>query len=120
MKTRFTLELASGKRVRVSIANIWNSPLSQRSVAREALRQILSRGKIEVVTNWPYEVEMPKDVAGEVHVQADDVAERLLAAGIVSFAAPAKPYQVSQHSECLHRIAERYAKEKRRGIWAVH
>lgn len=117
-ESAFTLKLANGNKVRVSIANIGTAPTAQRSVAQQALRQILSRGTIEVMANWSYEVEVPEDVAGEVHVENDDVAERLLAAGLVSFA-PAKPYQVSQYSECVHRNAESYAKEKRRGIWAV-
>src|SRR5690242_8474636 len=105
----FILRVSDGERVRVTIANVGRPVAAEASLARATLRNLLLGKKIEVLANWPFEINTPNRVIGLVQVQGDDVAERLLAGGVVPFVEE-KPYHVSQFSECVHRNAEAYAK----------
>ena len=114
---RFTLKVNGGRQVRVTIANVGTPEPSQVSPASDATRTLLHGKKIEVVANWSSEIDLPKHVIGVVEAQGYDVAEQLLAAGVVPFV-EAQPYQLSQFSECVHRNAEAHAKRLHRGIWS--
>ena len=55
-------------------------------------------------------------VAGVVYRGDADINRSLLAQGLGRYAAP-PAYSLSDYTACLHRIAEREARQRRRGLW---
>ena len=70
------------------------------------------------VTVWinPHAVE-DTHLAGVVYLGELDVNRTMLTRGLGRFADP-PAYSLSDYTRCLHRIAEREAREGRRGLWS--
>ena len=81
--------------------------------AQPFLRKLIGK-RVSVWINP--EMISDEHVTGVVNLGEKDINEELLARGLGRYVAPAA-YTVSDYTDCLHRIAEREARRRHRGLW---
>jgi endonuclease YncB( thermonuclease family) len=112
----FRLRDTKGNVLRVTIPDV--SP-HVTAAALTVLKNEIEHKRVEIMAPMAYISKPDGHVSGQVHDDHDhDVAEGLLAAGLSPFV-EAPMYTLSQYSQCIHRIAEREARQKHLGIWAT-
>jgi endonuclease YncB( thermonuclease family) len=87
------------------------------SEARQYLMRTVLNLDVEVLSN-PSRVD-DGTLSGEVHCHGSDLSMVLLNAGLAAYSAKTRPYTISSYKNCLYRIAEREARTKHLGLWAV-
>jgi hypothetical protein len=113
------LRTDDGQTVTVIVANIGKDATPD---AAEKLRGAIDGRRVSVWITPSVWMDQDQDphptqVEGEVDADDTDIAEQLLLSGAARFV-EAAAYTLSDYRQCLHRIAEREAKARHRGIWA--
>ncbi len=108
----FLLETEQGKNVQVALVAVDIDHADEK--AREALLSWIQDRSVSVLVN-PRSSDAER-VIGVVHAASLDVNRELLRTGVARYKKPL-PYSVSDYVACTYRIAEREAKQEKRGLW---
>jgi endonuclease YncB( thermonuclease family) len=106
------VQTKDNKRKRVNLVAV--DAAAGQDVARSSLSRLVLNRSVSVLVN-PSNIDS-STVVGVVHTKRKDVNRELLESGVVKYRKP-ESYSVSDYTACLYRIAEREAREAKKGLW---
>ncbi len=109
---RFLLKTEGGKVVQVALVGVELNRGDGK--ARETLASWIQDRPVSVLVN-PSSSDAER-VIGVVHTASLDINREMLRTGAARYRKP-RAYSVSDYVACTYRIAERVAKQEKRGLW---